>query len=582
MEYHPLKARPPEGHTGAADDEEADINLPTPLPPFNHQSQSSRSYWVGVVLFAVAMLSVGTAFGWTLRSGTAWGVDGTRTVVEEAVVVGSEAALKSDQRGYVALLFSGTARSFSDNFESVVINLIAGCPYTVHLFFHTYSNDNRWPDDAVDPDFANYRSVNATLDYFRGYTNLDGEEVLFKNAVKGNVLEELKADQLPHLYPEFNTTFERFNDPVFNVPVVAYYYMWRSGEQAEELRQAYMNSTGIDYKWAFRMRHDATYFTNWWDKAFDISIYNSTLDGEVPPDVASNWGESPTRLHDMLYRPSLSPTNYLYVPQGWSWGGLNDQFAAMSSSVAFSYFTRILHINDMIAEGFKIHAETSILWVAKHYGYNGDSWNGGICYDVVRAVPTGELRKGPPAIACSYKRSGVEACSVECPKYHAKNDLRATQFIGDVDDGSDHFPTLQEYLDRKNAEGLGNVDLEVGTSSFYYYHLARQKDKLRCTQSSWTPDQRSNFGDVEFPFVLKSEEVEVAVRNAYWLAQESDADIDKAFEDMAALGLKVVRTWAFNDVTAVQNYGAYYTFWSGTTQTFNSGPNGAKPASQLS
>ncbi|KAK4700879.1 mannan endo-1,4-beta-mannosidase, partial [Phenoliferia sp. Uapishka_3] len=62
--------------------------------------------------------------------------------------------------------------------------------------------------------------------------------------------------------------------------------------------------------------------------------------------------------------------------------------------------------------------------------------------------------------------------------------------------------------------------------------------------------------------------------NAYWLAQQSNADIDKSFKDMAALGLKVVRTWAFNEVTAVQNYGAYYTLWSGTTQKFNTGPHG--------
>jgi len=38
--------------------------------------------------------------------------------------------------------------------------------------------------------------------------------------------------------------------------------------------------------------------------------------------------------------------------------------------------------------------------------------------------------------------------------------------------------------------------------------------------------------------------------NAYWLAQNSNADIDKAFADIAAAGLTTVRTWGFNDVTA--------------------------------
>ena len=31
--------------------------------------------------------------------------------------------------------------------------------------------------------------------------------------------------------------------------------------------------------------------------------------------------------------------------------------------------------------------------------------------------------------------------------------------------------------------------------------------------------------------------------NAYWLAQQSDADIDTAFTDIANAGLTVVRTW---------------------------------------
>lgn len=64
-------------------------------------------------------------------------------------------------------------------------------------------------------------------------------------------------------------------------------------------------------------------------------------------------------------------------------------------------------------------------------------------------------------------------------------------------------------------------------------------------------------------------------RNAYWLAQQTDSDIDLAFKDMAALGLTVVRTWAFNEVTSAQDYGAYYTLWTDGVQTFNTGTYGA-------
>ncbi|TFY74778.1 hypothetical protein EWM64_g9234 [Hericium alpestre] len=75
-------------------------------------------------------------------------------------------------------------------------------------------------------------------------------------------------------------------------------------------------------------------------------------------------------------------------------------------------------------------------------------------------------------------------------------------------------------------------------------------------------------------FTLGGSEYIVAGTNAYWLAQQSNADIDKAFDDIVAAGLTTVRTWGFNDVTAVQNYGAYYQLWSNGKATLNTGPNG--------
>ncbi|KAI5478738.1 transcription factor Iwr1 [Pseudohyphozyma bogoriensis] len=416
-------------------------------------------------------------------------------------------SLRSNDRGYVALVYSGTARSFSDNFESHIVNLMAGCPYTVHIFLHTFSNDNRWPTDLIDPDYANYRSVNATLDYFKGYTNLDGQEVLFSDAVKGNALEELLEDQLPVLYPEFDEMFEKFDDPIMYIPVKAYYYMWRSGAQAERLRQAYIKSTGIDYKWTFRMRHDATFFTNWWDKAFDISVYDP-MSSPLANDVAADWGEVPTRLHDMVYRPLLSPTNTIYAPAGWGWGEINDQFAAMPSDVAFDYFTRVDHVRDMVADGFRVHAETSISWVAKHYSHRADTTHGGICYDVVRAIPDGKVEStgGPPKVECSYKKSGVEDCELECAPFLDKNRGRANAMTGTTTAGA--FPSLEEYISATNSKLSSGERLATDSSSFYYFHLAAQKDRLRCLPASWTANQGNNYDGVDLPFVIKSKDIE--------------------------------------------------------------------------
>ncbi|KAI5479253.1 hypothetical protein MNV49_003947 [Pseudohyphozyma bogoriensis] len=426
--------------------------------------------------------------------------------------------LLSDKRGHVALVYSGTARSFSDNFESAIVNLMAGCPYTVHLFFHTYSNDNRWPSGAVDSKYANYQSVNATLAYYRGYVNLDGQEVLFSDAVKGNVLEELDVGDLPKMYPEYEGVREKYNNLSDGIPVDSYYYMWRSGEQAELLRQSYMAAAGIDYKWVFRMRHDAAYHSNWWDKAFDITVYSPSHSSGISHDVTSDWGVAPTRLYDLVYSPRLSPDNALYTPFGWSYGGINDQFAAMSSKVAFDYFTRIRHLEEMIAEGYKIHAETSIRWVAEHYHLRNETRTGNVCWDVVRAVPTGEKgENGKPKIHCERKWSGVDDCLAVCPDYEGRNMKRVWRIVegvtGNGAGGSAlRLPPLEEYLSWINGFFPSSERVSTWSSSYFYYYIARERDRIKCRANDWRRDMGNQFLEVDLPFVLRSEDEEVGER----------------------------------------------------------------------
>lgn len=66
----------------------------------------------------------------------------------------------------------------------------------------------------------------------------------------------------------------------------------------------------------------------------------------------------------------------------------------------------------------------------------------------------------------------------------------------------------------------------------------------------------------------------MAGANAYWLAQNSDADIDKGFSDLKAAGLTTVRTWGFNDRTSPQDWGAYYQLFQNGQQIFNTGAYG--------
>ncbi|KAH7101478.1 CEL4b mannanase [Auriculariales sp. MPI-PUGE-AT-0066] len=75
-------------------------------------------------------------------------------------------------------------------------------------------------------------------------------------------------------------------------------------------------------------------------------------------------------------------------------------------------------------------------------------------------------------------------------------------------------------------------------------------------------------------FTLNGSTYFVVGTNAYWLAQMSNDDIDKAFSDLQAAGMTVVRTWGFNDVTSAPSSGTYYQLWSGGVGTLNTGSNG--------
>jgi len=63
--------------------------------------------------------------------------------------------------------------------------------------------------------------------------------------------------------------------------------------------------------------------------------------------------------------------------------------------------------------------------------------------------------------------------------------------------------------------------------------------------------------------------------NAYWLhALNTDTDIDNTLASIAARGIKVVRTWAFNDVNVIPQNGTWFQLIANGTTSVNTGPNG--------
>jgi len=77
-------------------------------------------------------------------------------------------------------------------------------------------------------------------------------------------------------------------------------------------------------------------------------------------------------------------------------------------------------------------------------------------------------------------------------------------------------------------------------------------------------------------FKLDNKDFFFSGTNAYWLGQLADkADLNATMKSIADTGLKVVRTWAFNEVTSVPTDGsAWYHFWVNGSATINFGTDG--------
>ncbi|KII88513.1 glycoside hydrolase family 5 protein [Plicaturopsis crispa FD-325 SS-3] len=70
--------------------------------------------------------------------------------------------------------------------------------------------------------------------------------------------------------------------------------------------------------------------------------------------------------------------------------------------------------------------------------------------------------------------------------------------------------------------------------------------------------------------------------NAYWLSSLNSAqDIENTLSNISAAGIKVVRTWAFNDVDTIPENGTWFQLVANGTTTVNTGENGLQKLDTL-
>ncbi|PPQ71971.1 hypothetical protein CVT24_008188 [Panaeolus cyanescens] len=76
-------------------------------------------------------------------------------------------------------------------------------------------------------------------------------------------------------------------------------------------------------------------------------------------------------------------------------------------------------------------------------------------------------------------------------------------------------------------------------------------------------------------FMFNNSIIDFVGTNAYWLsALNTEDDIDFTLGNISATGIRVVRTWAFNDVESIPQNGTWFQLIANGTTTVNEGPNG--------
>ena len=230
----------------------------------------------------------------------------------------TEQKLKSSKRGHIAILYSGTVRSFTVVFRSHLLNLIIPSPYHVHIFIHASTGRFDWKTPSQEhPHTQISRGFNATMEYFDSYDNIDNERVsLMDDVVKYVEMTDEPLNMNISSYFNYTEIFRligKRHDGESKPASIA--GQVDSLRRANRARLDYESANGIKYQWIIRLRMDHLMKTNIWEDLFSIEplnisnsshqkLFNDSFVEESEPIInTSNSYWNGGLLYDMVYIP---------------------------------------------------------------------------------------------------------------------------------------------------------------------------------------------------------------------------------------------------------------------------------------
>ena len=396
--------------------------------------------------------------------------------------------LLSSRRGYVALVYSGTLRTFSSCFHSHLINVIAPSPYTVHVFMQA--------DIVHDSELA---TLDATLDYYSGWYDADNRYMRVRDAIKGtrleprtnlSVIEALYARELAVIGTDWTDS-----EPS------RVFAQLESNRLANELRLQYEKAAGVEYTHVFRMRWDTTFKTPVWNTLFHIEPRTN-----MPLTVTAGHGHVAERwepvvnrtyvLYDMTYTYRIDSTQWIIPGCDWYLGGYNDQFSVSNSTVMTLLSDRghdmAVFATDTEANPWRFHAESFFRRVMEFHGVRPP-----VLADQCHSKLEGN------GVECGVNGYGKDCCMWYCPMWRAK-ERRLTEQL-------QPFHTLSSYVQHLPAEW--NVTVDSSSYQSYWRHrrpelsvacLVEEEQKKQPMPNMLPPP--NPYFHVQLPYIVRQQE----------------------------------------------------------------------------
>ena len=469
----------------------------------------------------------------------------------------SPRTLKSSRRGYIAVMYSGTVRSFSVAFHSHLVNLFAPSPYTVHIFAHYTTGRGDWKTPSVEHEHVEvYHSFNTTLSYWGGYTNLDGEEV---SLMDDCLVWSTVNDEVPMESSErFNYTEavrligDRYD---INSRPMSLVGALDSQRQVNQARLDYERAHNVKYAWVLRMRMDHVMKSNIWEDVFDIQPVTNPAPPTPPLPLELNPSRDPANinlsaaaygnstspqphtsrfwnggaLYDMVYTPhpylSLSTPYHdkaFFVPTNDWWYGVSDQFAMGGSSALTAYSERfnVPLLKTLLQQPqWKLWAEPLVAQVAQIEGLTVLPIRH--VYNILRHIPTPNSASVSSYVSsrCVWIWYGKDSMHDHCSHWLGRQERMFSAMLQSSNDSATaqmaHEPyanmgvtaaaALHKYVDTVNgaiastsSSVLRDFLSPTSTNFYYFWRYRSAKQQIPCVQPDRSvPPEWAGAADAE-------------------------------------------------------------------------------------